>query len=291
MTDLLISVPPCFHTKLFIIHQDFLNAYQTFEEQFAILPENNRENSNLDAYREIIDDALKALACISNTFNPQSSSGESYIKTNVKNAEDALKKATLNCYKYSLAAIKVDIDLVYKNAQTEPCLKDMPYDAFRISYEDFKSLWYQARSLERQADDSLQAYLTATTAGARLRSAIDFSILDDILNEQDQEPDRSITIGNQIFGQQIIDNHQEINKSQVSRGDIKVEDSQIGDANVFTTVKTFQKDHPSLFIAIAIFLLTATSTAFLNWFLPKIFQATLNNTTTSIIQNMTAHTP
>jgi hypothetical protein len=119
----------------------------------------------------------------------------------------------------------------------------------------------------------------ARPAGARLRSAIDFSILDDILNEQNQEPDMSITIGNQIFGQQIIDNHQEINKSQ------------IGDANIFTTAKTFHKDHPSLFIAIAVFLLTATSTAFINWFLPKIFQAALNNTTTAIIQNITAHKP
>lgn len=291
MTDLPVSVPPCFSTKLFIIHQDFLNAYQIFEEQFAILPENNRENSNLDAYREIIDDALKALACISNAFSPQSISVEADIKKNVKTAEDALEKATLNCYKYYLAAIKVDIDLVYKNAQTEPCLKDMSYDTFRIGYGDFKSLWHQARNLERQADDPLHAYLSATTAGARLKNTIDFSILKDILIEQDQEPDRLITIGNQVFGQQIIDSHQEISKSQLSEGVIKIEDSQLSDFKIAARIKMFQKDNTQKFIGVTVFLLTATCTAFLNWLLPKVFQATLNNTTASIIQNMTIQKP
>lgn len=186
MTDLPNSVPPCFRAKFFVIYQDFSKAYQMFEEQYAILPESNRKNINLDVYIKIIDDTLQALACISNTFNPQICSVEPDIKSNVKTAEEALKRATLNCYKYSLAAINVDVELIYKKPKTASCLKDMSYADFRKGYEDFMSSWRQARNLELQAGDPLQAYITATTTGARLKNAINLSILEGILIEQEE---------------------------------------------------------------------------------------------------------
>ena len=177
-----VLIPPCFRTKLFNINQNFLNSFNIFEDQFEILPQSEHPNDNLDVYREIMDDSLKALTCISNTFQPNIASED--LRRNIEAAEDCLKKATLSCYKHSIAAFKVDLDAVYYDTQTSPCLIDISHNDFRLDYQTFRSTWLHARELDRKNEDAIPAYTEATLKGIKLKKLIDLPTLEDIMKEK-----------------------------------------------------------------------------------------------------------
>lgn len=131
----------------------------------------------------IVQSAIDAFTCLSNSFNSGSGSHDKDISQAINNLADA----TFLCYDIITLAIDTEISAVCENPHAKYCI-DMDYSEFKRKHAQFKDLGKMAERLEREKLDAsciraINAHKEAIGLGQELQGKINWTKIEDFERE------------------------------------------------------------------------------------------------------------